>query len=272
MVHEHDRDAGASRASTSPRRRSAPGVLAVLTPENAPKLPQRQRSRRSIRRRDACCRCCRTIVVHYNGQPIAVGRRRHARARAGARRRSCASTYDEAEAAARLRRAPTAPHQPAAASQRARSPSRPRAATSMRALRGRDVRVDARVHDAGRAPQSDGAARDDRAVGGRPRSRSTTRRRASSGVRRRVAKTFGIPPENVRVVSPLRRRRLRLQGLGVVARRCSRRWRRARSGRPVKLVLDAPADVRPGRRTARARSSTSRSARRATARSPRSGT
>ena len=47
------------------------------------------------------------------------------------------------------------------------------------------------------------------------------------GVRETVAKTLGIPPDNVRVIVPVRRRRLRLQGLDVVARRARRDGRAA---------------------------------------------
>ena len=49
-----------------------PGVLHVMTPDNAPKLPQAAR-RPYIRLRAACCQLLQDDEVHYNNQPIAVG-------------------------------------------------------------------------------------------------------------------------------------------------------------------------------------------------------
>ena len=50
---------------------AAPGVLLVMTPANAPKLPRAARRAKSAAG-GGCCRCCRMIHVHYNNQPIAV--------------------------------------------------------------------------------------------------------------------------------------------------------------------------------------------------------
>ena len=100
---------------------------------------------------------------------------------------------------------------------------------------------------------------------------STTRRRASSACATPSRRRSASQPENVRVVSLLHRRRLRQQGRRVVARDARRdggargeaagEARRSRGGRCSAPWADG-----------RTRCSTSRSARRATARSPRSGT
>ena len=58
-----------------------PGVLAIITPENAPKLPALAKV--SSGPVASSARCCRTMM-HYNGQHVAVVGRGHARARAAA--------------------------------------------------------------------------------------------------------------------------------------------------------------------------------------------
>ena len=94
------------------------------------------------------------------------------------------------------------------------------------------------VHDAGREPQPDGAARDDRRVAGRRQAHaSTTRRRASSACAAGSRRSSALPKENVRVIVAFPRRRLRLQGLAVVARAARGDGARRSSTRPVKLVL-----------------------------------
>ena len=52
------------------RRKRLPGVLAIMTPDNAPRLPQPKQANRGSPV-DAS-RCCRTTTVYYNGQHIAV--------------------------------------------------------------------------------------------------------------------------------------------------------------------------------------------------------
>ena len=84
-----------------------------------------------------------------------------------------------------------------------------------------------------------------------------------------MAKTLGIPKENVRLISPYHRRRLRRQA--VHPRRCVARGARRARGRTAREGgADAALDVQQHRRTGRRRSSASASARPETARSPRS--
>ncbi len=139
--------------------KGAPGVLAVITPFNAPELPKpkpQPPSRRHI-----------TVLqekdVWYNGQPIAV---------------VVAETLDQARYAASLLKV-SYNREPAKLDfkgrlsegrpprQQGREPAETKRGDVAAGLgkRGEDGGCD--VHDAGAEPQSDGAARDDRHVGGR---------------------------------------------------------------------------------------------------------
>ena len=83
---------GTHRAASTPRRaEQAPGVLAVLTHENAPKLPTEAIAACRRRGEPHACTLLQDDRVHYNGQPVAVVvadtlEQAHARRRAGARR------------------------------------------------------------------------------------------------------------------------------------------------------------------------------------------
>ena len=85
------------------------------------------------------------------------------------------------------------------------------------------------------------------------------------GVQQTLAKTFGIAGERRARRFSFRRRRLRLQGLGVVARGAGGDGGARSSGRPVQARARAAADVRPGGRPAAHRAARRARARRATA-------
>ena len=76
-----------------------------------------------------------------------------------------------------------------------------------------------------------------RQLGGRRASSSTTPRRAPWRRARTLAEVFGLEPEQVRVISHARRRRLRLQGHAAPAGRARRARRPGRSSGPVKLAV-----------------------------------
>ena len=269
-----------SRAAASSRidvdaRASAPGVLAVLThDERAAPAARRQGGGQSAGRARAVAAAGRRRRLQ---QPAGRGgRRRHARARGAGGARWCASPTTPADGEARLRQSRKASAYPPAKAQPRRRPTRARRRRRPAWPRPAS-QVDAGLHDADRAPQPDGAARDDRRLGRRPadavRRDAGRRRRAQTT----LAKMFGIPPENVRVHRSLRRRRLRLQGLGVVARRRWPRWRR-QGDRPAgasscssgrRCSARSATGRRPSRRSRSAPTATASSRRSATPRSPR---
>ena len=79
--------------------------------------------------------------------------------------------------------------------------------------------IDKVYQDADGAPQSDGASRDGRAVGRRPATLHDATQYVA-GVRRDRRQDAGHRrPTSIRVIDPVRRRRFRLQGLDLVARR-----------------------------------------------------
>ena len=92
------------------------------------------------------------------------------------------------------------------------------------------------------------------------------------GVRKKLAAVFGLSPDNVRVIGNYVRRRLRLQGVAVVARACSPRWPRRSTSRAVKLVVTRPQMFGVRRAPPEDRSRSSTSARSQAASSSRSGT
>ena len=171
--------------------------------------------------------------VHYNRQPIAVvvaDTFEHARRRRGAGRRALrrASRRRSTSTGERARRV-----QAEGSGAQAARQSLGRRRRGLRAARG------ARRRDVYTTPMENHNPMEPHATIAHWEGDRLTLYDATqyvSGVRETVAKTLGIPAENVRVIVALRRRRLRLQGLGVVARRRSRRCARRRCERPVKLV------------------------------------
>ncbi len=165
--------------------------------------------------------------------------RRYARARRRCRAPGCASRYEAAaptldfaarEAARRIAPAKMTQGRPADNAARRR-----RGRLAPAARRG----VDAVYTTPMRAPQPDGAARDDRRAGTARSSRSTTRRKASRRARSAVAKTLGIPAENVRVICPFVGGGFGCKGSAwshvVLAAMAAKQ-----TGRPVRLVLERP--------------------------------
>ena len=74
-------------------------------------------------------------------------------------------------------------------------------------------------------------------LGGRRPRRCTTPPGRATRRATRSRQVFGLEPERVRVISPARRRRLRLQGHAAARTSCSPRWPRRSVGRPVKLAV-----------------------------------
>ena len=208
--------------------------------------------------------------MHYNGQPIGVvvaDTFEHAMARC---ERSCERTYAEQSAGARHgdRAKDSATEQ-----RQARGGERAdtHAATSSGARERRRARR-AHVHDAVREPQSDGGAQHHRAVGGRPVSRSTSRRRASSACANTVARRRSASRRTMSGSC----RHFTGGGFGSKGVAWSHEMLAAMAatqvGRPGEARAHAPSDVRTRRRTP-AHGATRHARREAeTARSPRSGT
>ena len=228
-----DRPRRRSPAST-PRRRSR-------RPACSPSLCARATRRELGAGDDGELAVLQSPRVAYRGQIVAAvvaetprGRARGRRARARRLRRRatttscCAPTTRALHARARSTRA---------------SRPTPSRATSTAACAGAPRRVDATYATPALAQQPDGAARDARASweGG-----ELTLYDSNQGAPARaatLAQVFGLEPEHVRVISPARRRRLRLQGHAAPARGARRAGRQGRRP-PGQARGHAPADVR----------------------------
>ncbi len=105
------------------------------------------------------------------------------------------------------------------------------------ALADAAVVVDATLHDADRAQQPDGAARQRERLGGRRRLTVYDSTQGAHGARPTLAKLFGLTRRSVRVVSPHVGGGFGSQGHAARAQGPRRCWPRRPPGRPVKLAL-----------------------------------
>ena len=229
---------GGSPRSTPPPALALPGVLAVLSHENAPRLAEADDGELAV---------FQSAAVAYRGQIVARrGRRVAGAAREAAR--SCASTTTPSRARRRAARRP-----PAAST----SPSKVNAGfptdtshgdVDARARRAPRSRVDATYTTPAEPQQPDGAARDPRRAGtdGGPDALRLDPGRVAARAAP-IAEVFGLEPERVRVIvastsaaaSARRARRGRT--------RCSPRSPRSVVERPGEARAHAPADVRDRR-------------------------
>ena len=216
------------------RAQAVPGVLLVMTYQNAPRLPN---GGKPTRRRPPAA----AVAAAGQRGPLQQragrgGGRRYARAR-HRRRAPVADALRERRGdgglrAAKPQRARTGQTARSANGHATRRASTPACKAARSTWMRRTPRRSSITTRWSRTPRwRAGTARN---------SRSTTRRKVSAARRRPSPRRSASRPENVRVISSVRRRRLRLQGLGVVARRAVRRWRARQTGRPVRLVLERP--------------------------------
>ena len=206
----------ASRRWTSTRRKAAPGVLAIVTAENAGKLGKGKFNTAKL--------LGGPEIEHYH-QAVAL---------------VVAETFEQARAAAaagpgRLRAEPRA----RSTSRRAKdcAPIKPsRRSPAARPNGGRRLRRRLRrgagqarrdLHHARPGARDDGAARLDRGLGRRQADGLDLEPDDRLGQRRDLAKTLGIPKENVRLDLALHRRRLRRQAVPARRRACWPRSARA---------------------------------------------
>ena len=192
-----------------------PGVLAIITPDNAPKLPMKggpQQMVRSPLLQDRAVSLQRPARRGGRGTDARSGGRRR---RAGARAISArgAGHVDGCRAGAGLSTA------------QRRAPARFASRRSRRRVRHRGGNRRCDLHHADGTSQSDGAARDDRALGRQPTDRvdrDAGHLRCAANPRRDVRdRRVGCACD-----LPLSRRRLRLQGHIRGRRRRSPRWQR----------------------------------------------
>ena len=226
------------RRSTRRRPRRAPGVLAVITHRNAPRLnfPERRVGMDPRQVDDHLAPVVgRTLPVLQDDTHLL----QRAAGRGGRRRNPGAGGICRDAGTRRLRRAKPVTSVEAemarafppqeglgpnlhgeAGRRRARRPGR---LEEGRGGRRRDL------HHPDRAPQPDGTARHDcRVVGGRLTLHDKTQ--WVPNVQGHVALVFGIPGEDVRVIGPFIGRRLRSRACAPGRTRSWRRWRRAWCG------------------------------------------
>ena len=213
-------------------RRSRRARSARSTPTPALALPGVARGPHGTRTRRAAHADGELSVLQSAASPTAArsSPRSSPRARGGraGAPASCTSTTTSSDARRRAARRPSRALQARRRSTRASRPT-PSEGDVEAALAAAEVDGRRDLHDAGRAQQPDGAARDDRRLGATAASRSTTRPRARRASRQTIAEAFGLEPEQVRVIVAARRRRLRLEGHAAPARRRWPRWRRSTS-------------------------------------------
>ncbi|MDQ2820805.1 MAG: xanthine dehydrogenase family protein molybdopterin-binding subunit [Pseudomonadota bacterium] len=173
-----------------------PGVIAIVTPANAPKLPKQEAPPPGAQANPKLS-LLQDDLVHYNGQPIAIviaetfEQARAAAHRVRVRYTRTPATLDFAKAKQQLRKAPAQPDRPADTSRGNVSGSLARA----------DVRIDRTYstplenHNP-MEPHASIASWD----GARLTIYDSTQN--VTGVKKTAAKTFGIAPENIHVVSP----------------------------------------------------------------------
>ena len=244
-------------ASIDTARRAARARRAAGDDARERAAPAARRSRRGIAAADRpparrCCRTTRSITTTSRSRwwwPTPSSTRATPRARCtielrDASRARSTSTQARRDAA------------PPEDSGDGRRPTRS-AATSTAALAAAAVQARRRLHDADREPQPDGAARHHRGWDGDQLTLYDATQDVS-GVRAHGRQHLRHPAGQRARDLPLRRRRLRLQGLDLVARRCWRRWRRSRSAGPVKLALERDRRCSARSATARTPSSASR--------------
>ncbi len=207
---QHDRR-GPHRANRHRCGTRAPsGVIAVMTPDNAPRVNRTRRRRQ----RPLSHGACRTHKSATTANPLPSSSRRPFEAAKYRRRRlvSVDVSHGRADACARPRRAVPLPSRKFTTSPRTRS----RGAMPGPALAQVGAAHRQRVHDAAGKPQSDGAARHDRDLGRRPAHRLRCQPRRSPRaqapvlhVRRAAGRTF--------TCHQIRRRSVRVQRLAVAA-------------------------------------------------------
>ncbi|TMG86019.1 MAG: xanthine dehydrogenase family protein molybdopterin-binding subunit, partial [Betaproteobacteria bacterium] len=215
------------------RAERTPGVVAVLTHENAPALPQKGRAAINPPAGRALS-LLQEDVVHYNGQPIAV---------------VIADTFEHATEAAGLLRVLYEPQPPVLRFDEARRTAyAPKAAGRGRTdlawgnLDAGIAQGDVRVEAVYTTPMEHHNPMEPHATVAHWEGDRLTLYDATqyvSGVRNTVAKTFGISPDNVRVISPFVGGGFGCKGSVwshvVLAAMAARKV-----GRPVKLVLTRP--------------------------------
>ena len=243
-VQAHDR-ARRGRASIDAAPTLAhPGVLAVISHANAPRLAER--------RTTASWPCSSRRRVAYRGQIVAAV----VAETLEAAREAPALVRVEYDGRAARRRAARRPPRPLHAGEG--QPGLPRRHRAGRRRTARSPRrrssVDATYTHARRPQQPDGAARHGRRLGGRRPDALRLQPGRADGARHARARCSGSTPEQRAGDRPARRRRLRLQGHAAAARR-ARRDRRPGRRAPGQARGDAPADVRLRSATARRRSS-----------------
>jgi xanthine dehydrogenase YagR molybdenum-binding subunit len=173
-----------------------PGVIAIVTPDNAPRLPKPAPPAEGEQPTPALS-LLQDDVVRYNGQPIAVvvaetfEQARAAAHRVGVRYTRAPAMLDFAKAKQHLRKAPTQPDRPADTSRGNVAGGLARAA----------VKVDHTYHTPMEhhnplEPHATIAQWDGPLLTLYDSTQNVT------GVRKMAAKTFGIKPDDVHVVSP----------------------------------------------------------------------
>ena len=231
--------AARSAPSTPTRRSRAPGVLAVVSHGNAP----RARARRTTRELARAAVARRSPTAGRSSPPSSP---RASRPPAQAARRSCASSYDAEPPRRRPARGPPralrARRRSTPASRARRAQGDVEAGSPRRGRPGRRDLPTPALHNNPMEPHATLA----RWEGGDLDALRLEPGRVGRA-REPIAQVFGLEPRAVRVISPARRRRLRLQGHAAAARSSLAAMAAQAVGRPVKLALDPPADVRAHR-------------------------
>ena len=220
-----------------------PGVIAILTPSNAPRLPKQEKPAPGAQANPKLS-LLQDDRVQYNGQPIAVvvaetfEQARAAAQRVGVRYTSAPAALDFDKAKQHPRKAPTQPNRPAD--------------TSRGNVAGGMARADVMVDQTYHTPLENHHPMEPHASiasweGDKLTIYDSTQN--VTGVRKTAAKTFGISPDNVRVVCPFVGGGFGSKGttwshvmLAAMAARVA--------GRPVKLVVQrtqmaGPVGARP---------------------------
>jgi xanthine dehydrogenase YagR molybdenum-binding subunit len=185
-----------TRMDTTAAQR-APGVIAVLTPSNAPRLPNGSHSPLEPPAGRALS-LLQDDAVHYNGQPIGVvvaDTLEHATAAAALVRATYAATKPELDMA-------TAP--PGSTTGSGKPPGQEPVATTRGNLAAGLAQADVRVEHTYITPHETHNPMEPHATIATWEGDRLTLYDATQGifgVKKVAAKTFGIPPENVRVVS-----------------------------------------------------------------------
>lgn len=220
-----------------------PGVIAILTPANAPRLPKQEKPAPGAQANPKLS-LLQDDRVQYNGQPIAVvvaetfEQARAAAQRVGVRYTNAPAALDFEKAKQHPRKAPTQPNRPAD--------------TCRGNVAGGMARADVKVDQTYHTPLENHHPMEPHASiasweGDKLTIYDSTQN--VTGVRKTAAKTFGISPDNVHVVSPFVGGGFGSKGttwshvmLAAMAARVA--------GRPVKLVVQrtqmaGPVGARP---------------------------